>query len=290
MTEIVLTKDEVILLQLTRANLLLESVAAQINIGKQTFLIENLLDLAGVVIDSRHDGDNEDLARAKPEWPFSGKVLREDTKHAFHAAKNGTVNHDGAGVAVWQFWVVLVALGDLLILAGQIAQLEALRQGKIKLNRAALVVSAQRIIDSNVDLGAVERAITGVKLPSSADLGGEVVQRLFELRLSCIPQRELANKLLRAGGELEFEGEAEQTVDGVEEVKGTLDLLTDLREGTEDVGVILLESTDTGKAGKCAGELVTVENAKVGHPPGEITEVDVLVGEDLAVTGAVHGL
>jgi hypothetical protein len=33
-----------------------------------------------------------------------------------------------------------------------------------------------------------------------------------------------------------------------------------------------------------------VEDAEVSHSPGEVTEVHVLVGKNLAVTGAVHGL
>ncbi len=104
-----LTKDEVILLKLSGADLLLHRVAADVNIDVHTLVPEDLLHLEHVVVDGRHDGDHKDLARAEPERPLAGKVLGQDGDEAFEATVDGPVDHDGPRAA--KSWLVGVALG-----------------------------------------------------------------------------------------------------------------------------------------------------------------------------------
>jgi len=56
------------------------------------------------------------------------------------------------------------------------------------------------------------------------------------------------------------------------------------------VSVILLESSHTREARQGTRKLVSVQHAKVGHPPGQLLVRDVRVGKNLAVARAVHGL
>jgi len=95
---------------------------------------------------------------------------------------------------------------------------------------------------------------------------------------------------LRAGGELHLEGEAELAVDSTEEVEETKNLRLDLVLGTENVGVVLLETTDSGKTSEGTRSLITVENTKVGNSHGQLSVTTLTVREKETVTRAVHGL
>ena len=73
-------------------------------------LAEDGLHLEHVIVCGWHDGYNQDLARAKPERPFPGEMLRQDGDEALEAAVDGAVNHNGAGTArselfgICDFW------------------------------------------------------------------------------------------------------------------------------------------------------------------------------------------
>jgi len=182
-----LTENEVVLLQLARADLLLERVAAQVDVGKQATVVELLLHLLRVAVDGGHDGDDEHLARAQPEGPLAGKVLREDTDHALEAAQHRSVDHDGTGVADRQFRVIVVRGSTAVILGRDVSELEPLRLHKVQLDRAALVVSPQRVVDGDIDLGAVKGTIARVELPLGADALREGDESFLELLLRQIP-------------------------------------------------------------------------------------------------------
>ena len=92
-------ENEVVLRQLTRADLLLQSVSTDIDVGVELVVPEDLLHLLGVVVDSRHDRDDKNLARADPEGPLASEVLRNDTEETLETANDGTVNDNGAGTA-----------------------------------------------------------------------------------------------------------------------------------------------------------------------------------------------
>lgn len=97
-----LTEYEVILGQLRVANLLLQGVAAQINIDIHLLLLEDGLDLFGVRVKANAHRHNHDLSRAQPERPPSGKVLGQDTCEPLNTASHSTVNHHWAGTTCGQ--------------------------------------------------------------------------------------------------------------------------------------------------------------------------------------------
>lgn len=191
-----LTENEVVLLQLTRANLLLERVAAEVDVGKQAVLIARLLNLLGVIVDGGHDGYNQHLARAEPEGPFACKVLREDTNHTLETTQDSTVNHDRSGITHGQVLLNTGTVGGRLILGLDVSKLESLRQVEIQLDRAALVVSSQGVVYSDVNLRAVESTIARILLPFGANSLRERVKGILELGFGHIPHGNVANILL----------------------------------------------------------------------------------------------
>ena len=71
-------KNEIVKLQLTRTNLLLHSVAADVNVGVKTLGTELGLDFFNIIIYCRHNRNNEDLAWREPEWPSTSEVFCEN--------------------------------------------------------------------------------------------------------------------------------------------------------------------------------------------------------------------
>ena len=55
------------------------------------------------------------------------------------------------------------------------------------------------------------------------------------------------------------------------------------------MSIVLLETTYTRKTRQRTRELITVQNTKVSHSPGQISVVDILVSKDLAVARTIHG-
>src|SRR5262245_3991456 len=76
-------------------------------------------------------------------------MLEENSKESLHAAKQGAVNHERP---------VLSAIFP------DVGQVEALRKIEVELDRAELPGPADRIVDQQVDFGAVKCAITGIDL------------------------------------------------------------------------------------------------------------------------------
>lgn len=175
----VITKNEVVLLELSGADLFLHRVAADVDIDVHPLIPEDLLHLVHVVVDGRHNGNHKDLARTEPERPFAGKVLGQDGDEPFEATVDGPVDHDRAGTAeTWLVWIavglatgssgVLVAsnlrLGDYL--GCHVLKLEFLRQLKVKLDGGALMFSPKRVGDGDVNLRTVKGTIALVDLPT----------------------------------------------------------------------------------------------------------------------------
>src|SRR5689334_6624643 len=75
-----LTEDEVILLKLSGTDLLLHGVSADVDVHVQLIAAEDCLQLLDVVVDSRHDGHDQDLTGTDPERPLATKVLDQDSK------------------------------------------------------------------------------------------------------------------------------------------------------------------------------------------------------------------
>ena len=225
-----LTENEVVLFQLTSADLLLESVAAQIHIAVQSLGLEDLLNLLGVIVGSGHNRHNQDLSGAEPEWPLSTKVLSQNAKHSLETTQHGSVNHDRACVSSREFFLGVAAVADSrLSLVGNVSELESSRQVEVELHGTALVLTLQRIKQGDINLGTVESTITRVELPLSAGLLGEGLEGFLKFLLGSIPCSDITNVLLRSGRKLELESEAENSVDAAQEVESRLDFLSNLQ-------------------------------------------------------------
>lgn len=191
-----------------------------------------MLQLLNIVVHSRHDGDNQNLTRADPEWPLATKVLNQDTQETLKATNDSSVNDDGARPT----WTRLVGLGlafvlgvfhnGLALLVGHVLELEVDWCLVVQLDSSTLELSLKSISNGDVNLRAIECTIALVNRPVfTLELG----HRRLELLLSIVPGLEVAEILLWASGKLQLESKAEQSVDGLEEIKETLDLGGDLR-------------------------------------------------------------
>eukprot|EP01136_Pigoraptor_vietnamica_P037807 Opistho-1_new@106270 len=253
---------------------------------RQTVVVIDVDVVAGIVDGGAHllgkglelgrDGEDDRLPRGQPEGPLAPKALRENRNHALDRAQDGAVDDDGA--------LLLLRLG------AHVRQVEPIRQVEVKLDRRALVRALEGVHDRNVDLGPVERAVLGILLPVRANLLREPVERLGQLRLRTLPHREVAEVVLRARRQREAELEAEDTVDGLEEIKGAIDFRLDLVLRTENVRVVLLEAPHAREARERTRQLVAMEDAKVGHAEGQLLVRPHAVVEHQAVAGAVHRL
>lgn len=283
-------EDEVILLKLSSTDLLLHGVAAEVDVHIQLIAAENRLQLLDVVVDSRHDGHNQNLTRADPERPLATEVLNQNSKETLETADDSTVDDNRAGTARTR----LVGLGLTLLsgisrslLIAHVLKLEVDRSLVIELDSRALELSLEGVSDGNIDLRPVEGTITLIDGPVIAlELG----HGRLELLLCVVPGLELTQVLLGPGGELQLEGETEQAIDSLQEVEQTLDFRSDLVLSTENVSVILLELADTGETAQGSGRLISVQDTKVRDSQGKLSVTSLTVAEEHKVTGAVHRL
>lgn len=84
--------------------------------------------------------------------------------------------------------------------------------------------------------------------------------------LSLVPDCDISEEFLGAGGEGHRKVEAKDPVHVLEEIDGALDLRVDLVGRAEDVGVILLEPAHTGESSEGTAQLIAVEHSEIGHP------------------------
>jgi len=157
---------------------------------------------------------------------------------------------------------------------------------EITLDGTALVISAERIVNLDIDLWSVESAISVVELPWLAKLD----QSIFKCFLSSIPEFVRTETLFRSGGKLELEGEAEDTIDVFEEVERLHHFVHELLWGAEDVSIVLLETTNAGKARQGTGDFVSMQHAKVSQSKRQLSVRSEFVVEHEAVSWTVHWL
>lgn len=217
-----LTKNEVVLSQLSSTDLLLHGVTADVNIGIQLVFTQELLQLLDIVVHGRHDGDNENLARADPEGPLATIMLDQDTQESFEGTNNGTVDDNGTGTAGTRLIGLSLALllrlfsTSLGLLVRHVLELEVNRCLVVQLDGGTLELSLQGIGDGDIDLRSVESAVTFVDGPVGAL---KVRHGLLQLLFGVVPGLDLTQIFLRTGRELQLEGETEQAVDGLQEIE-----------------------------------------------------------------------
>ena len=84
---------------------------------------------------------------------LASKVLSKNSSHPLHTAKDCAMDHDR------------VLLLPLLV---NVAQVEPHRQLEVQLDGGALVLPLECVLQSDVDLRAVEGSITGIQLPGQS--------------------------------------------------------------------------------------------------------------------------
>ncbi|KAH3659092.1 hypothetical protein OGATHE_006352 [Ogataea polymorpha] len=213
-------------------HVVLALVARKIDVCIESFSLQQLLHLLGIVEVPDTNRDNQNLSRRQPERPLTSKMLSQDSRHSLNGSQDGSVDHHRAL--------------DLsrVILASKF-QLKSVWQLEVELDSGTLVPSSQGIRNHDVDLWTVERTIPRVQLPFAAPL----VQGALQLCFCVIPGLDIPHVLLWSRGQLHLEFETEYTVDVLQEVKNTRDLILDLVLGTENVRIVLLKSSDPGQAG-----------------------------------------
>ena len=137
-----------------------------------------------------------------------------------------------------------------------------------------------------VQLRAVERAVTGVDDEVLAHLGDGRLQRI----LSELPVLLVAHVVLGHGGQLNLIRQAEGGVDLVEQLHDVLDLVLHLGGGHEDVRVVLREAADAEQTVQRAGHLMAVDKTQLRHAQGQVAVGVRLVLINQHAAGAVHRL
>lgn len=217
---------------MSSTDLLLHGITTDVNVGIQLVFTQKLLQLLDIVVHSRHDGDNENLARADPEGPLATIVLDQDTQESFKGTNDSTVDDNGTGTARAR----LIGLGlalllrllstSLGLLVRHILELEVNRCLVVQLDGGTLEFSLQGIGDGDIDLRSVESAVAFVDGPVRAL---EVRHGRLQLLFGVVPGFNLTQIILRAGRELQLEGETEQAVDGLQEIEKSFNFRSDLR-------------------------------------------------------------
>ena len=118
----------------------------------------------------------------------------------------------------------LFGLGSLILLlvggGGLVAEAEAAWKHKVQLNGSALMRSSNGIVQLDIDLGSIERAVSWVDLP----LLSEAIKCLGQLLFCGVPAIYFAEEHLWAGRELKLILETEESVDVVKEMQAVNDL------------------------------------------------------------------
>src|SRR5574344_10397 len=212
------------------------------------------------------------LHRGEPQRKIAHVFLEQDAEEAFDGAEGRAVEHHRN--------VLLVVLADVF-------GAEALREVEVHLNGSALPVTAERILEREFELRAVEGAFARVQdVVEPGELG-----RFGEGCFGLVPDFIGSHALRGAGGELDLHVvESEIAVDFLDEGAEVRDFRGDLVFGAEDVGVVLDEAAHAHKAVHGAGRFVAVALAEFGEAHRKIAPAAESVVEDLNVAGAVHGL
>ena len=259
------------LLQRGLADLLAHLLVAAVHLHAEALAVQLGGGGLGVLGGAVGHGQDLDLHRRQPRGERTGKVLGDNADEALDGAQQRTVDHNGA--------VPLAVLADVL-------QLKAFGHLEVQLDGAALPGAAQRISQMEVQLRAVERAVTGVDDEVLAHLGDGRLQRI----LGEPPVLLVAHVVVGHSGQLDLIRQAERGIDLVEQLHNVLDLVLHLSRGHEDVRIVLRKAADAEQAVQRAGHLVAVDKAQLRHAQGQVAVGVRLALVDQHAAGAVHGL
>ncbi|MNS68801.1 hypothetical protein D3C72_1020910 [compost metagenome] len=199
-------------------------------------------------------------------------VFQQDAQEALERTQNRAVQHDRA--------LARVVLRDVL-------GTQALRQHQVKLQRAALPRTADRVLDVVFHLRAVERALARQLFPFHAARA----QRQAQAFLGVVPDLVRAGALFGAQRQLHRNVlEAEVVVDRERQFVEGLGLRHDLLFRAEDVRIILHKAAHAHQPVQRARRLVAVAGAELGQAQRQVAVRTQAVVEDLHMARAVHRL
>ena len=186
---------------------------------------------------------NADLRGREPERENTLEVLDDDADKALQRAVNCAVNDDRH------------RRGTVCRL---IAEAEVMRKLEVQLNRSALPLSAERILNLQVDLRSVESAVALVDFKAAFTV--LVGENLLESCLRAIPDFDVTHEVIRARGELSAVGHAESRIDLIRNRDDIRDLRFDLIFRNEGVVIVLTEFLDAEQTVHLTGLLFAVKH------------------------------
>ena len=196
-------------------------------------------------------------------------MLGDDADEPLDGAEHHPVDHHGTML--------------LAVLAG-VLQIEPLRQLGIQLDGAALPCTAKAVLNVEVQLRPVERAVALVDNEVLAHAGDGLLQNF----LVGLPLLHGADVVFGHGGQLYGVFQAKHVVHLVEQADNVLNFALHLLPGHEDVGIVLGEAPDAEQAVERAGQLMTVHQTQFAHPQGQIAVGMRLTGVDQHTAGVVY--
>lgn len=225
----------------------------------------------GVVTALLGDGKCLDLHGSQPGGELARKVLNQNADEALDGSKAHAMQHDGA---------LLGAVGI------HVLQVKVERHLEVELDGTALPGTTERILQVEVDLGAVEGAVALVDLVVHAQLLQSGAQAL----LGASPVLVRTHGVLGAGGKLNVVLKAKLLVHGVDEVDHAHDLVGQLIGTHKQVSVVLVKAAHAEQAVQGAAQLVTVHQANLAGADGQLAVGVRLGGVHQHATRAIHGL
>lgn len=246
-------------------------LAAVIEEGTDAGIFEHLRDGFGVGDEGVGDGKDSDLDGSQPSGEDAGEVFDEDTDETLIGAEDGAMDDDGTCDG---------------IIGGDVFELEAFGELEVELDGCALDLPPEGVGECDIDFWAVEGAIFRFEVVVDMILRESACEGVFGF----IPEFDIAHEIVRSGGEVEFIGEIEEFIVICDDIEETADFAFDLFGGDEEVGVVLHELTDAGKARERAGEFVSMEDLTFGDAQGEFAVAMFMLLEEEHGIWAIHGL
>ena len=212
-----------------------------------------------------------DLHGSQPGGELARKVLNQNTDEALDGAKAHAVQHDGA---------LLGAVGV------HVLKVKVERHLEVELHGTALPGAAERVLQVEVDLRAVEGAVALVDLVVHVQLLQSGAQALLGAR----PVLVRTHGVLGAGRKLNVVLKAKLLVHGIDEVDHAHDLVGQLVGTHKQVGVVLVKAAHAEQAVQSAAQLVAVHQANLAGANGQLAVGVRLGGVHQHAARAVHGL
>ena len=218
------------------------------------------------------DGEDADLLGRQPERERPGEVLDEEPDEPLQRPEDRTVDHHRP---------VRPVVGPGVL------EPEPLRLLVVELDRGALPLPADGVVELDVDLGAVERPAALVEAVGDA----AALERALERPLRHVPRRVVAQLLLGPRRQVEAVLQAERLPHHeLHDVEQAEDLFLDLILAQEDVRVVHREPAHPQHAVQRPRALVAIHIGDLGEPDRQVAIAALLRRVDEDVHRAVHRL